>query len=109
MIKQIRTQLDEILHNIYHNPIQSYEVWIHQLKKLIRTCEITIVLLIVLLIAETTLLVLGFISFSVISIIIIAALALQIRKFWRLGNLIGCHYEFIKFLFGENNNQKPIN
>lgn len=105
MIKHIRTQLDEILNNIHNDPSKPYDVCIKQLKKLVRTVEITIVFLFIILITEIILLSLGYFTFSIIPIILITAIIYQIRKLWRLGDFIECHYEFFKFLFGSDDNK----
>ncbi len=107
MIQHIRTQFEHILQNLEHNPNKTYNIWIKQLKRLIRTCEITIVLLLLIIITEVTLLFLGYISLSIIPIILIPVLFYQIRKLWRLGNFIECHYEFFKFLFCDNDTEMP--
>jgi hypothetical protein len=100
-MRKIQQQFDEIMDNIHNNPNKTYQIWIKQLKRLVRACEISIVLLLLLLITEITLLSLGYISLSIIPIILIPVLIYQIRRLWKLGNFIECHYEFIKCLFSE--------
>jgi hypothetical protein len=100
-MKYLQKQFNEILAQIEHSEEKTYQVWIKQLKRLVRTCEISIIILLIILIAELTLLFMGYIPFSIIALILIPLLIYQIRRIWKLGNFIECHYEFMKCLFGE--------